>query len=124
MAGILGAVIRPGRLLPAVLSLVLLAAACANSGVPESWKDQADETGRGLAERGFLSACIEANSDLPEAKARSFCTCVLDRVQAAVTYTEFTEFDDFIDKHRTEITREMLDENFLWFTTAVEACPV
>jgi hypothetical protein len=49
---------------------------------------------------------------------------VLDKVQAAVTYEEFRTFDDFIDKHRDEVSPAMLDENFGWFLEAVAACPV
>ncbi|MBC8195659.1 MAG: hypothetical protein ISR43_08960 [Acidimicrobiia bacterium] len=116
--------VKPGRFLPAVLAVVLLASACANSGEPEAWGDQADETGRGLAERNFLDSCVEANGDLSELKARSYCTCVLAKVKAAVSFEEFTKFDDFIDTHRTDVTAEMLGENFGWFAEAVEACPV
>ncbi|MDP7551495.1 MAG: hypothetical protein QF896_09970 [Acidimicrobiales bacterium] len=116
--------VQPRRILPAVISIVLLASACANSGAPETWEDQPDETGQGLAERNFVASCVEANDDLPEAKAESYCTCVLVNVKAAVSYEEFGEFDDFIDTHRADITAEMLSENFGWFTEAVEACPV
>jgi hypothetical protein len=49
---------------------------------------------------------------------------VLDKVQAAVTYEEFRTFDDFIDKHRDEVSPAMLGENFGWFMEAVAACPV
>ena len=124
MAGILCPVIRTRRLAATLLALALVVAGCANSGVPESWDEQADESGKGLAERGFLGACVEANGDLAEVRARSYCACVLDKVQAAVTYEEFRTFDDFIDKHRDEVSPAMLDENFGWFLEAVAACPV
>jgi hypothetical protein len=107
-----------------VLSLLLLASACANSGVPETWEDQPDETGQGLAERNFVSSCVEANDDLPDAKAESYCTCVLVKVKAAISYEEFGEFDDFIDTHRADITAETSREHFGWLTAAVAACPV
>ena len=90
----------------------------------EAWGDQADETGRGLVERNFLDSCVEANGDLSELKAMSYCTCVFAKVKAAVSFEEFTKFDDFIDTHRTDVTAEMLGENFGWFAEAVEACPV
>jgi len=54
----------------------------------------------------------------------SYCTCVLVKVKAAVSYEKFTEFDDFVDTHRSDVTADMLGENFSWFTEAVEACPV
>ena len=124
MAGILCPVIRTRCLAPALLALALVVAGCANSGVPESWDEQADESGKGLAERGFLGACVEANGDLAAARSRSYCACVLNKVQAAVTYEEFRTFDDFIDKHRDEVSPAMLGENFGWFMEAVVACPV
>jgi len=117
-------VVKPWKILPTVISVVLIASACANSGVPEAWDEQADETGRGLAERNFLDSCVEANSDLAQVKALSYCTCVLVKVKAAVSYEKFTEFDDFVDTHRSDVTADMVGENFSWFTEAVEACPV
>ena len=77
-----------------------------------------------LAGRGCLGACVEADGDLAEGRARSHCACVLDKVQAAVTSEEFRTFDAFIDKHRDEVSPAMLDENFGWFLEAVAACPV
>ena len=95
---------------------------CANDGIPESWDDQADDKGRGLVIRQFEDACVEANDDLPSARSRSVCTCVVDRIQDAVTYEEFSELDRFITKHRDELTATMLSENYGWFTSAVEVC--
>jgi hypothetical protein len=104
------------------LLAVLLIAGCANDGIPESWDDQADESGTGLAIRQFQDACAEANDDLPSARARSLCVCVAGRVRSAVTYEKFRELDDFITKHRDELTPAMLSENYDWFTSAVEDC--
>ena len=44
------------------------------------------------------------------------------QVQDAVTFEEFKELDDFIDKHRDEVTSGMLTEHFGWFVEATEAC--
>ncbi|MBR12876.1 MAG: hypothetical protein CL442_07005 [Acidimicrobiaceae bacterium] len=108
---------------PSVLFLLaVLATACVASGEPVSWEDQADDSGRGLVEREFIDACVEANEDLGAVKAKSFCGCVLDGVQDAVTFEEFKELDDFIDKHRDEVTSGMLTEHFGWFVEATEAC--
>jgi len=96
-------VIRFRRLLTPVLAVFLLAG-CMSSGEPVSWEDQADESGEGLVEREFTAACMEANDDLSVVKSRTFCACVLDGVQAVVTFEEFTELDDFIDKHRDDVT--------------------
>ena len=114
---------RSSRLRPAIpLLVVFLIAGCANDGVPESWEDQADESGTGLAIRQFQDACVDANDDLPLARARSLCVCVAGRVREAVTYEKFTELDDFITKHRDDLTPTMLSENYRWFTEAVKAC--
>ena len=114
---------RSSRLHLAIpLLAVLLIAGCANDGIPESWNDQADDTGTGLAIRQFQDACAEANDDLPLVRARSLCVCVAGRVQDAVTYEKFRELDDFITKHRDELTPMMLSESYEWFTSAVEAC--
>jgi hypothetical protein len=114
-------VIRFRRLL-ALVAVMFLVAGCVASGEPVSWEDQADESGEGLVEREFTAACMEANDDLSEAKSRTFCECVLDGVQAAVTFEVFTELDDFIDKHRDDVTAAMLGEHFGWFVEATEAC--
>ena len=108
----------PAALLVAGLVMV----GCANDGVPESWEDQADDSGRGLVIRQFEDACMEANNDLPSARSRSVCNCVVDRIQDDVTYEKFSELDRFITKHRDELTATMLSENYGWFTSAVEAC--
>ena len=108
--------------LVALLVPVFVLAGCANDGVPEFWDDQADASGRGLAIRQFEDACVEANDDLPSARARPLCTCVVDRVREAVTYEKFRELDGFVTKHRDELTPVMLSENYGWFTSAVEAC--
>ena len=115
------AVIRFRRLLTPVLAVFLLAG-CMSSGEPVSWEDQADESGEGLVEREFTAACMEANDDLSVVKSRTFCACVLDGVQAVVTFEVFTELDDFIDKHRDDVTAAMLGEHFGWFVEATEAC--
>ena len=137
------------RTLAAVMALVLVVSACGGGSdsaelealreevatlkaqattmapttiVPESWEDQADETGEGLVEREFTTACLAANNDLPTIRAKDFCGCVLDRVQAAVTFEEFKSLDDFIDKHRDDLTAAILREDFGWFVEATETC--
>ena len=113
---------RSHTALAALLVAVFALGGCANDGVPESWDEQADSSGRGLVVRQFEDACMEANDDIPSARSRSLCTCVVDRVQATVTYEKFRELDRFITKHRDELTAAMLSENYGWFTSAVEAC--
>jgi len=46
----------------------------------------------------------------------------MDRVQAAVTFEEFKGLDDFIDKHRDDVTVAMLGEHYGWFVEATETC--
>lgn len=101
---------------------MFLLAGCMSSGEPVSWEDQADESGHGLVEREFTAACMEANDDLSEVRSRTFCACVLDGVREAVTFEKFTELDDFVDKHRDDVSAAMLDEHFAWFIEATEAC--
>ena len=113
--------IRFRRLLAPALAVLLLAG-CMPPGEPESWEDQVDESGNGLVEREFTAACMAANDDFSTVKSRTFCACVLDGVQAAVTFEKFTELDDFIDKHRDDVTAAMLGEHFAWFVEATEAC--
>jgi hypothetical protein len=114
--------LRIGLVFAGLAALVVagfMVVSCANDGVPESWDDQADDSGRGLAIRQFEDTCIEANDDLPSARSQSLCACVVDRVQDAVTYEKFRELDSFITKHRDELTAAMLSENYGWFTSAV-----
>lgn len=125
-AGSLVAVVgrlRSRSILPLLL-VALLATACVPSGEPVSWQGQADDSGKGLVEREFVAACLEANDDLSNIKAKAFCGCVLDEIQDAVTFEEFKELDDFIDKHRDEVTSAMLEEHFGWLVEATDSCSI
>tara|TARA_B100000700_G_scaffold102161_1_gene115252 strand:- start:1704 stop:2045 length:342 start_codon:yes stop_codon:yes gene_type:complete len=104
------------HLLGGVLVCALLFAGCANDGKPESWEDQ-DK----LVVRNFVEACQESNSDL-QLKAKSYCECVIRRVQDLVTFEKFKELDDFIRKHRDEVSPQMISENYGWLTDSNEAC--
>ena len=113
------------RLLRSLLTValfVLVAAACVPSGEPVSWEDQADVTGEGLVEREFVAACLEANDDLGSVKAKNFCACVLDGIQAKVTFEKFQELDAFIDDQRDIVTRGMLVEHYGWFVEISDDC--
>ena len=102
--------------------MLLVVSACANDGVPESWDDQIDDSGRGLVVRQFEESCVEANEDLPRGQIRRLCGCVIDHVRNVVTYEKFKELGKFITKHRDELTSAVLEENYNWFTSAVEDC--
>ena len=108
------------------LLAVLLIAGCANDGIPESWDDQADDSGTGLAIRQFHDACAEANDDLTSKQSQDLCRCVLKEIRTnwsdAESFEKFAELDGFITKHRDELNPAMLTENFGWFTSAVGAC--
>ncbi len=121
-AGSLRVVNRLFRSLLPVALLVLVAAACVPSGEPVSWEDQADVTGEGLVEREFVAACLEANDDLGSVKAKAFCACVLDGIQAEVTFEKFQELDAFIDDQRDVVTRDMLVEHYGWFVEISDDC--
>ena len=111
----------PARLSALALAGLLLVG-CANSGVPEGWDDQPDETGRGLAERNFIDACIEANDDLSESRASSLCECVLDEVQGSASYDDYERLNDHFKDKGDEATESGLRDLFAWFTDAVAAC--
>jgi len=114
--------------LAALVVAGFMVVSCANDGVPESWDDQADDSGRGLAIRQFEDACIEANDNLPSARSQSLCECVLKEIRSTWdsdvdSFEKFRELDNFVTKHGNELTSTMLSENYGWFTSAVEACP-
>ena len=121
MTGSLTAVNRANRLLPVALAALLLVG-CASSGVPEGWDEQVDETGRGLAERNFIDACIEANDDLSESRATSLCECILAEVQESVTYADFEQLNKNFKDNSDTVTESGLRDMFPWFTDAVDAC--
>ena len=121
MTGSLTAVNRANRLLPVALAALLLVG-CASSGVPEGWNEQVDETGRGLAERNFIDACIEANDDLSESRATSLCECILAEVQGSATYADFEQLSKNVKDNSDAVTESGLRDMFPWFTDAVDAC--
>ncbi len=121
MTGSLTAVNRANRLLPVALAALLLVG-CASSGVPEGWDEQVDETGRGLAERNFIDACIEANDDLSESRATSLCECILAEVQGSATYADFEQLSKNVKDNSDAVTESGLRDMFPWFTDAVDAC--
>ena len=101
----------------------MLLVGCANSGKPGGWNDQADETGRGLAERNFVDACVEANVDLSRSRATSMCECVLAEVQGSgASYEDFTTLNDHLKGEGDKVTESGLRDLFPWFTDAVDAC--
>ena len=112
---------RANRLLPVALAALLLVG-CASSGVPEGWDEQVDETGRGLAERNFIDACIEANDDLSESRATPVCECILAEVQESVTYADFKQLNKNFKDNSDTVTESGLRDMFPWFTDAVDAC--
>ena len=129
VAGSLLPVIRRTRTLSTPSRLSALAVAgmllvgCASSGTPVGWDDQADETGRGLAERNFVDACIESNGDLSESRATLMCECVLAEVQGSgATYKDFTTLNNHLKKNSDKVTESGLADMFPWFTDAVAAC--
>ena len=100
-------------LLAGIFVCALLATGCANDGKPETWEDQ-----DGLVVRNFVEACQESNADMSTFKAKSYCECVIERVQ----YEKFKELDDFIRKHRDDLNSQMISENYGWLNDSSEAC--
>ncbi|MBC8364001.1 MAG: hypothetical protein H8E59_03250 [Actinobacteria bacterium] len=112
---------RSNRLLPVALAALVLVG-CANSGVPKGWDEQADESGRGLAERNFVDACVEANDNLSISRATSLCECVLAEVQGSATYADFEKLNDHFKNNSDTVTESGLADLFPWFTNAVASC--
>ena len=103
--------------LAGIFVCALLATGCANDGKPETWEDQ-----DGPVVRNFVEACQESNADMSTFKAKSYCECVIERVQDVVTYEKFKELDDFIRKHRDDLNSQMISENYGWLNDSSEAC--
>ena len=103
------------RLVAAVAALVLVAAACGNSGAPTSWDDNADEY-KGVAdvgqpERNFRDGCEEEGKDDLDAQVREnladVCKCGFDGIREALTFEEFKELDDDL---RSNINADLTEE--------------
>ncbi|WP_419926131.1 hypothetical protein [Candidatus Poriferisocius sp.] len=103
------------RLLAVVVALILVAAACGNSGAPTSYADNpADYRGEpdvGQAERNFRDGCEEAGrNDLDEqvrANLAEVCKCGFDKIRDALTFEEFKELDDDL---RSNINADLTEQ--------------
>ena len=111
----------PSRLSALAVAGMLLVG-CASSGNPVGWDDQADENGRGLAERNFLDACIESNGALSESRATTMCECVLAEVQGSATWDDYKKLEKNLRENSDKVTESGLVDLFPWFTDAVAAC--
>ena len=111
----------PSRLSALAVAGMLLVG-CASSGTPVSWGDQADENGRGLAERNFLNACIESNGALSESRATTMCECILAEVRGSATWDDYKKLEKNLKENSDKVTESGLVDLFPWFTDAVAAC--
>ena len=111
----------PSRLSALAVAGMLLGGR-ASSGNPVGWDDQADENGRGLAERNFVDACIESNGALSESRATTMCECVLAEVQGSATWDDYKRLNDHFKDKGDAVTESGLADLFPWFTDAVAAC--
>ncbi|WP_419919761.1 hypothetical protein [Candidatus Poriferisocius sp.] len=90
--------VRNGRLLVVVTLLLLVLAACANSGAPTTYEDNpAEYQGEpdvGQAERNFRDGCEESGrddlSDDVKQNLADVCKCSFDAIK-----DEFPNFEDF-----------------------------
>ena len=115
-----GAVTK-ARMLAVVAALLLVAAACGNSGAPTSYDDNADdyqfddnsavEPNVGQAERNFRDGCKEAGQDDLDAQVRNnladVCKCGYDKIEEALTFEEFKQLDDDL---RSNINADLTEE--------------
>ena len=90
------------RLLAIAAALILVSAACGNSGAPTSYSDNpADYKGEvnvGQAERNFRDGCEEAGlEDLDQQVQENLadvCKCGFDKIRETLAFDEFKELDD------------------------------
>ena len=113
--------VTKGRLLAVVAALVLVAAACGNSGAPTFYDDNAAdyqfdenspvESNVGQPERNFRDGCKEAGRDDLDEQVRAnladVCKCGFDRIRDALTFEEFKQLDDDL---RSDINADLTEE--------------
>ena len=109
------------RLLAIVAALILVAAACGNSGAPTSWEDNPDdycpdagepcEPNVGQPERNFRDGCREAGKDDLDQQVQEnlddVCKCGFDRIRDSLSFEEFKELDDDL---RSNINADLTEE--------------
>ena len=83
----------------------------------ESWNDQ-DR----LVLRNFTESCEEANSDLSQLQAKSYCDCVIRNIQSSTSFEKFKELDDLIQKKQEEVTNDVIIENYPWLLSSRVIC--
>ncbi len=84
------------RLLPIVLSLVVLATACGNPGNPESYSDQLrDFDGEELSvtEGNYRAGCEAANEEAGISNSSAYCECTYEAFADNVPFEIFKEYD-------------------------------
>ena len=107
--------VTKARLLAVLAALLLVAAACGNSGAPTSWDDNAadykGEPNVGQPERNFRDGCEEAGQDDLDEQVREnlvdVCECGFDRIRESLTFEEFKELDDDL---RSDINADLTQE--------------
>ena len=88
------------RLVPIVLALILVLAACTSAGTPNSYEDQ-DK----LAQRNFREACEESVTD-SEDDPPSFCECAFFTVASQLTIDEFLDLGDKLSDDPEALSQE------------------
>ena len=113
--------VKKTRLLAIVAALILVAAACGNSGAPTSWDDNADEycpgggepcePNVGQPERNFRDGCREAGKDDLDQQVQEnladVCKCGFDRIRDSLSFEEFRGLDDDL---RSNINADLTEE--------------
>lgn len=113
--------VKRTRLLAIVAALILIAAACGNSGAPTFYDDNAAdyqfdenspvEPNVGQPERNFRDGCKEAGRDDLDEQVRAnladVCKCGFDRIREALTFDEFKQLDDDL---RSDINADLTEE--------------
>jgi len=108
-------------LLAVVAALLLVAAACGNSGAPTFYDDNAAdyqfddnspvEPNVGQPERNFRDGCKEAGRDDLDEQVRAnladVCKCGFDKIRDALTFEEFKQLDDNL---RSNINADLTEE--------------
>ena len=108
-------VVTKARLPALVAALLLVAAACGNSGAPTSYTDNPahyrGEPNVGQAERNFRDGCEETGSDdldeQVEQDLAEVCECGFNRIREALVFEEFKQLDDDL---RSNINADLTEE--------------
>lgn len=112
-------------LLPLLVFVALVAAACGSAGTPNSYSDQLRDFGeanadgefeqRSVTETNYLAGCEAANESAGVADPAEYCKCTFDVFANSVPFEVFKEYDSRVSsgvENGTVTTTDDLYEEF------------